>query len=115
AKDVLFRFGVDVPARPDFQIAGGVSALRGTGFHPGTDATPASLQWQDMNDNGPVDSGELVSAPAQGAAPSKNFDRWALGADLRMNYRWALGVGKVYGEFMLGSNMDRGLFVADPV
>jgi hypothetical protein len=38
-----------------------------------------------------------------------------VGADLRAHYRWWPGVLKVYGEFMLGSNMDRGQYVADPI
>jgi hypothetical protein len=115
AKDVIFRFGADSAPRSDFQIAGGVSALRGTGFHPGTDATKSGVQWQDANDNGLIDSSELQPIPAQNATPSQNFQRWAVGADLRLNYRWALGVAKAYGEFTLASNMDRGLYVADPI
>jgi hypothetical protein len=115
AKDVIFRFGADSSPRSDFQIAGDVTALRGTGFHPGTDATKSGLQWTDANDNGLIDSSELTPIPAQDATPSQNFQRWAVGADLRLNYRWALGITKAYGEFVLGSNMDRGLYVADPV
>jgi hypothetical protein len=115
AKDAVFRFGFDAAPRDDLQIAGGVSALRGTGFHPGTDATKSGLQWQDGNDNGLVDSNELVPTPATPAKPSQNFQRWAAGADLRLNFRSSLGVTKVYGEFLLGSNMDRNVYFADPI
>jgi hypothetical protein len=115
AKDVVFRFGFDSNPRSDLQLAGGVSALRGTGFHPGTDATKAGLQWQDLNDNGLVESNELVPIPATVAKPSQNFQRWAAGADLRLNFRSPLGVTKVYGEFLLGSNMDRNVYFADPI
>jgi hypothetical protein len=115
SKDVIFRFGFDTLPRADLQIAGGVSALRGTGFDPGQDATKPGLQWQDQNDNGIVDPGEIMAASPAVARPSQNFQRWAAGADLRLNYRSALGVTKVYGEFLLGSNMDRNVYFADPI
>jgi hypothetical protein len=115
AKDVVFRFGFDAAPRDDLQIAGGVSALRGTGFSPGTDATKSGLQWEDSNDNGLIDSFELTPIQATLAKPSSNFQRWAAGADLRLNYRSPLGVTKIYGEFLLGSNMDRNMYYADPI
>jgi hypothetical protein len=115
AKDILFRFGFDAHPRPDLQIAGGVSSLRGTGFHPGSDATKTGLQWQDLNNDGVIEGGELTPVGAQIAKPSVNFQRWAAGADLRVNYRSPIGVTKIYGEFELGSNMDRNDYFADPV
>ncbi len=115
AKDVVFRFGFDATPRHDLQVAGGVSALRGTGFHPGTDATKSSVQWQDSNDDGLIQNFELTPIQALVATPSKNFQRWAAGADLRANFHSGLGVTKVYGEFLLGSNMDRNLYFADPI
>ncbi len=115
AKDVVFRFGVDVAPRPDTQLAGGISAIRGKGFHPGTDATKATVQWHDQNEDGIVQPYELTPVPGAAATPSQNFDRWAVGADVRMHHRWWLGVTKVYGELVLGANMDRALYIADPV
>jgi hypothetical protein len=47
--------------------------------------------------------------------PSQTFDHWAVGADVRASFRWMPGVLKVYAEFILASNMDRGLYVADPI
>jgi hypothetical protein len=38
-----------------------------------------------------------------------------VGLDLQAHYRSRLGVTKVYGELAIAENMDRGLFVADPV
>ena len=114
AKDAVFRFGFDANPVENVQAAGGISALRGTGFHPGTDATKSTIQWTDQNGDGmiePIEEGALLG---QAATPSANFDRWAVGADLRTNVRTRLGVTKVYGEFILASNMDRGLYVADP-
>jgi hypothetical protein len=115
AKDVLFRFGFDSTPRDDLHMAGGVSSLRGTGFAPGTDATKATLQYNDIADSGTVGPGDLSPLGAKAATPSQNFERWAAGVDLRLNYRWQPGVLKVYGEFMLGSNMDRGQYFANPV
>jgi hypothetical protein len=115
AKDVMFRFGFDTTPRSDLHLAGDVSATRGRGFHAGTDATKAGLRWNDLNEDGIVQGNELQGVPAEAATPSQTFERWAVGADLRAHVRWPLGVAKVYGELVLGVNMDRGLFVADPV
>jgi Phosphate-selective porin O and P len=114
AKDAVFRFGFDAKPVENVQTAGGISALRGTGFHAGTDATKSTIQWTDQNGNGMIEPIEQGAILGQAATPSQNFDRWAVGADLRTSVRTLLGVTKVYGEFMLGSNMDRGLYVADP-
>lgn len=114
AKDVIFRFGFDALPREDLHIAGGVSSLRGRGFSPGADASKSGLQWQDLNDDGVIETIELTPIQAGVAKPSQNFDRWAAGADLRLHYRSPLGVTEVFGEFMLGSNMDRNQYFADP-
>ena len=63
SKDFIGRLGVDVRPSAKVRVAGGVSALRGMGFHPGTDATKNLLQWQDLNENGALDSGETVAIP----------------------------------------------------
>ena len=115
SKDVVFRFGVDTTPRDDLQLAADVSALRGTGFHPGTDATKSTLQWTDQNEDGLVQPYELTPVPGAAATPSQNFDRWAVGVGARVHYRWWLGVAKVYGEVVLAQNLDRGLYVADPI
>jgi hypothetical protein len=115
AKDVVFRFGFDALPRDDFHIAGGVSAIRGKGFHAGTDATKSTLTWSDVNGNGRVDQTELSPIVGRAATPSQNFDRWAAGADLRAELRTPIGVTKIYGEFVIAANMDRSLYVADPV
>jgi hypothetical protein len=115
AKDVIFRFGVDTDPRPDLNVTGGVSALRGKGFHPGTDATKTGLQWRDLNEDGVVQPIELLPVPATAATPSQNFTRWLVGADAQVRFQSKYGQTKVYGEVQLGSNMDRGLFPSDPV
>jgi hypothetical protein len=115
SKDVVFRFGFDTLPREDFHVAGDVSALRGRGFSPGTDTTKTAIQWTDQNEDGIVQPIELTPVSAVAATPSRDFDRWAVGADLRMHFQWCLGVAKLYGEVVLAQNLDRGLYIADPV
>jgi len=115
SKDVVFRFGFDTTPLHDLNLAGDVSALRGKGFHPGTAATKASIQWVDYNESGIVIPSELVGVSGQAASPSSLFDHWAVGANLRMHTRWWPGVLKIYGEVVLAQNLDRSLYVADPV
>jgi hypothetical protein len=115
SKDLVLRVGADVRPRDDLHIAGGISSERGKGFHPGTDATKATVQWTDTNRDGVLQPSELMGVPAQAATPSRTFDRFAVGADLRVSLRTKLGVTKLYGEIVVASNMDRGLFVADPI
>jgi hypothetical protein len=115
AKDVVFRFGVDTAPRQDLAIAGGISATRGRGFHAGTDATKSTLQWVDINGDGMIQPIELQPILGRAATPSQSFERWAAGADVRVSWRSPAGVTKVYAEIIAAANMDRGLFVADPV
>jgi hypothetical protein len=115
AKDVIFRFGFDDSPLRDLHLAGDLSALRGRGFHQGTLPSGSSLQWHDANEDGLVQQAELAGVPAQAGSPSQSFDRWAVGADVRMHVKTWLGVTKLYAEFVLAQNMDRGLYVADPI
>ena len=115
APDYLGRAGVDVKPLPVLQIAGGVSLLTGTGFHAGSDATKPVLQWNDGNADGSIGAGELVAVAGRGAVPSKTFERWAVGADLTLALTTRIGVSRLYGEVLLAENLDRALYVADPV
>ncbi|APR83761.1 phosphate-selective porin O and P [Minicystis rosea] len=115
AKDLVLRLGVDTRPTDSFRIGGGVSALYGRGFHAGTDATKDTIQWTDLNQNGTVESNELVSLPGTAATPSVGFSRWAVGIDLGARFKTKLGWTSLYGEALLATNLDRGLFVADPV
>jgi hypothetical protein len=114
-KDIMARLGAEAHPRDDLGIGGGVSFVRGTGFHAGTPATKDSFQWRDLNGNGAVDAGETTALLGSAATPSETFSRWALGLDLQLRIRTPFGRGMVYGEAYVGSNYDRGLFVADPV
>ncbi len=57
AKDFIARLGAEGRPSDRLRVAGGVSALYGTGFHAGTPATKASLVWNDTNQNGVIDQG----------------------------------------------------------
>jgi hypothetical protein len=115
AKDLVLRLGADARPLPALRVTGGVSALYGRGFHAGTDATKDSVQWNDLNQDGMVQPNELTAAPGTAATPSASFSRWGLGADLEVRFETPLGWTRIYGEATLATNLDRGLFVADPV
>jgi len=115
APDFVGRVGVDTQATEAFHVSGGVSFLTGKGFHPGSDATKSVLQWDDSNADGAINAGELVAVAGRGALPSATFDRWAVGADLAFDLKTSLGTSRLYGELMLATNLDRALFVADPI
>jgi hypothetical protein len=116
AKDVTGRVGVDTPIGALAKLAAGFSALYGRGFHKGTPATKPTLSWQDRNENGTFDSGELQVAPGVSATPSANFSRFALGADARLSWRIPqLGETVVYGELIWAKNLDRAVLIADPL
>jgi hypothetical protein len=114
-KDITGRFGAESKLGERFVIAGGVSFNQGRGFHAGTDATKSSIGWQDINENGVVDTNETVGKTGAAATSSSNFARWAMGADLEVLLKTRLGWTMVHGELYAASNLDRGLFVADPV
>ena len=115
-KDVLGRVGVDVTPSAPLRVIGGVSVLNGMGFHPGTDATKNMVVWRDnISEDGLVTLPELNGVSGVAAQPSQNFKRWLLGADLGFEVTSKLGVTHLYSEISLGSNMDRNLFIADPV
>jgi hypothetical protein len=115
AKDFVGRLGVDVAPIDDLRIEAGLSALRGEGFHAGTDSTKDSVQWRDTNENGGIDPGELIAAPGVARTPSESFGRWGMGADVRVGFETPLGRTTIQGEVTLSQNLDRGLFQADPV
>ncbi|HEU4408904.1 MAG TPA: hypothetical protein VFS43_26820, partial [Polyangiaceae bacterium] len=115
AKDVVSRLGVDLSPAPGWRVAAGTSFLRGRGFHPGAEATKDAAQWRDLNENSTIDQGEVSAVPGTAATPSLNFSRWALGADLLVAHQTRLGLTTASGEVTAASNLDRGLYVADPI
>jgi hypothetical protein len=116
AKDLTGHVGVDAKLGGQVGLAGGFSALTGTGFHKGTPQTKDILVWSDVNENGSVDVGEIQVKPGQAATASQGFDRFAVGGDLRLSVQLpVLGKLELAGEFVLATNLDRATFVADPV
>ena len=115
-KDITVRLGAITKPWPKFTMSGDITYNAGKGFHPGTDATKPVVTWQDANHNGIVDvtSNELVGSSVA-ATPSQNFPRWALGADAQVVMESGLGKSTLYGEIVVAQNMDRGLFIADPI
>ena len=114
APDYIARLGFE--ARPRrAAISGGASFLYGTGFHAGSDASKGRVEWTDLNENGVLDSGELIAVPGQAATPSLNFKRWAVGADLQIALRSKAGWSQILLEATMANNLDRDLVVADPV
>jgi hypothetical protein len=114
-KDVVGRVGVEVGVVERLALAAGISALAGTGFHPGTPATKPSILWQDRNQDGMFQPSEVAVAPGVSASPSSNFKRQAIGADLRLTANLlTLGETVGYGELYLAKNLDRAILPADP-
>ncbi len=120
--------GVDPTQRPDlagrlgfealpsiFALGGGVSFLWGTGFHAGQQSTKNVFEWQDLNENGAFDTGEIVTVPGTAALPSETYGRWAANIDLQLGVRSKIGWATLLGEVTSASNLDRGLFPSDPV
>jgi hypothetical protein len=116
AKDLLLRVGVDVERTGLLRFIAGVSFIEGTGFHPGRTATKNTLHWNDINEDGLKSDAEVSGEPGSAAEPSKNFRRWGTALDARVGWRGLpLGWTWVAAEVSVGQNLDRGLFVADPI
>jgi hypothetical protein len=117
--DLMGRLGgvIDLPhlyGRPHFEF--GVSALTGKGLHPGTPPTKDQIVWDDMNNDGVIEEGEIIDVPGSPGQPSVEFSHSAIGADA--SARWCLevvGSGVAFGEIVASTNLDRGVVVADPV
>jgi hypothetical protein len=116
AKDMVGRVGVDTEIAEGVRLLVGVSAETGTGFHQGTPPTKDQLVWRDVNEDGIVEPTEIQVIPGQSATASQPYHRFALGGDLRVIARTgSLGDLTLRAEIVWGTNLDRGLIVADPV
>ncbi len=114
--DLVGRVGLAVAGPRKWRFEVGVSAISGTGLHPGTPATKDSLQWIDDNGDGFVEPTELRALPGTPAVPSQTYSRDALGIDAQVH--WCLckiGNGTAFFEGALSTNLDRGLIYADPI
>lgn len=114
AKDVSGRFGAEVGIGERLKLGGGTSFVVGKGFHRGQPGRKSVIRWRDENEDGVLQTTEIVATPATGATPSKNFDRWVLGLDLEASIRTAIGRTIFLGEAFVASSYDRGYVPADP-
>lgn len=114
-KTIVGRLGAEGGKPDTFELAGGVSALKGTGFHAGTLATKSSLTWDDANQDGLVSLAELTATNGQAATASSTFDRWAVNGDLEAGVHTPIGWTRLRAEVTMAANLDRGLYVADPI
>jgi hypothetical protein len=116
AKDVVGRVGLQAPVWESLAAAVGISGVKGRGFHRGTPSTKTTLTFQDRNEDGRVQQGEILVVPGSSATASQQFSRHAMGVDARVTLATGgLGQTAVYGELMLGNNIDRAILVADPI
>jgi len=114
--DFVGRVGAEVDAPYRWRIDVGVSALVGTGLHPGTPPTKDELQWIDDNENGRVELTELRIVPGTPGEPSETYKRNALGADAQVHWcLCAVGNGTAFFEGVIATNLDRGLVYSDPI
>ena len=115
AKDVTGRFGAEVGVGRAVELSGGTSFTFGKGFHAGKQATKSTISWNDINQDGTLQTSELQGTPGSAAEPSENFERWAIGLDVQASLRTALGQSRLYAEAFVASNHDRGFVPSDPV
>ncbi|HEX7597964.1 MAG TPA: hypothetical protein VF518_07095, partial [Polyangia bacterium] len=118
-KDIVGRVGVKTGPLPRLAVAGGLSALYGTGFHSGALATKPVVGWIDANGDGTFSTNEASGVAGNSASPSRNYSRFAVGADISFSATLLptltfLGPTSLYGEFIWANNMDRGILPADP-
>ncbi|MDB4976417.1 MAG: phosphate-selective porin [Myxococcaceae bacterium] len=113
--DILGRLGLDANLGR-VRLVGGASLLKGKGFSPGSPATKDSVVVRDVNESGTITPTSILLLPGRSAIASRTFDRWATGVDAELSAQ-VLDVWKLWvrGEFMFGSNIDRGQFISDPV
>jgi hypothetical protein len=115
AKDIFGRLGVAAEVSRVVKASGGVSLLNGTSTFRGTDGTKAVLTWIDTNEDGQINTSELSATPGSSPSRSSNFAHWAVGADADVALKTGLGQTELQAEVVIANNLDRGLFISDPI
>lgn len=115
AKDLFGRVGVAADVSSVVKASGGVSLLNGTSTFRGTDGTKAVVNWVDSNEDNQLSNVELTSTPGSSPRRSTNFKHWAVGADVDVALKTGLGTSELQAEVVIASNLDRGLFISDPI
>jgi hypothetical protein len=114
--DFMGRLGTELELPHHATFVAGVSALDGSGLHPGQLPTKDQIVWVDQNQDGMVQLTELTVVPGQPGEPSQSFHRDAL--DLDASVHWCLrrlGDGVAELEGAIATNLDRGVIYADPI
>jgi len=114
--DIMGRLGTELELPHRARFVAGVSALDGSGLHPGQLPTKDQLIWTDTNQDGIVQLSELNVIPGQPGEPSLSFHRDAIDLDAALH--WCLrdlGHGVAEFEGAIATNMDRGVIYADPI
>ncbi|MFZ4735875.1 MAG: hypothetical protein ACOYM9_08025, partial [Bradymonadia bacterium] len=114
AHDLIGRLGLRLQG-DGLVLDVGTSYLTGEGLHEGVPATKSGVTWSDLDEDSVIDTGELSPQAARAATPSKAFDRWAVGADTRLDFETPIGVTTLEGEVILATNLDRSGEAADPI
>ena len=115
AKDVTGRLGVAADVSSVVRAAGGVSLLNGKSTFRGNDGTKSALNWTDLNEDGQISNVELTATPGSSPRRSQNFGHWAVGADFDVAVKTGLGETELQAEIVIANNLDRGLFISDPI
>ncbi|HYQ15812.1 MAG TPA: hypothetical protein VEQ58_08645 [Polyangiaceae bacterium] len=115
AKDIIGRLGVAADVSSVVKASGGVSLLNGTSTFRGTDGTKSAVTWIDANEDGQISNVELSATPGSSPSRSTNFKHWAVGADVDVALKTGLGQTELQAELVIANNLDRGLFISDPV
>jgi len=100
AKDVVGRLGAVASLGGGVDIQGGFSGLYGKGLHKGTAPTKPTVTWNDINEDGRIQTNsELIPVVGSSALPSMDFARHAIGLDLLVSAAIPkLGTTTAYGE-----------------
>ncbi|MET0387689.1 MAG: hypothetical protein ABW321_17090 [Polyangiales bacterium] len=116
AKDIIGRVTANAATGGKTTLESGVSLLVGTGFHRGRPQSKDMFVWRDANEDAVVQSTEIMVIGGAPAEASRNFDRFALGADLALRSELPrLGALNLYAELVWAKNLDRGVYLADPI
>ncbi|WP_394820723.1 porin [Pendulispora albinea] len=115
AKELSFRVEAVTQPLDKLQVNVGFSGLTGRGFHREGEGTKGQLIWNDQNGDGIFQPSEITAINPVAARPSSTFKRFALTVDGQVRYRTPIGWAELSGAVYAASNMDRGLYVADPV
>lgn len=116
SKDLVGRLAIDAAPAPWLTLRAGASFVYGTGLSPGALASKDVLVFRDDNEDGQVQPSEIQVIRGRAAVPSQNFSRDALGVYAELSAQVpVLGKMTVSGELIWAKNLDRSLWIADPV